>query len=43
MVLVKVARIACGEFHIDNYIDLIGYAALAAEEGARYHDEQPGA
>lgn len=37
MVLHKIARIATGYFHPDNYDDLIGYAVLAKElaEGKR--------
>lgn len=31
MILLKVARATHGESHEDNYIDIAGYAALAAE------------
>nr|BAR32584.1 hypothetical protein [uncultured Mediterranean phage uvMED] len=29
MVLVKVSRIACGKFNIDDYKDVLGYGAIA--------------
>lgn len=32
MVLLKVARVIGNVFHEDNYVDIAGYAALAAEE-----------
>lgn len=35
MALLKVARIAGGQAHDDNYVDLAGYAACAAELAAR--------
>lgn len=31
MVLLKVARQSMNEVHLDNYVDVAGYAALAAE------------
>jgi|TARA_B110000908_G_scaffold157579_1_gene197846 hypothetical protein len=31
MSLFKIARIAGNEYHVDNYVDLCGYAALAGE------------
>lgn len=31
MALLKLARTSRGEYHADNYIDIAGYAALAAE------------
>ena len=31
LALVKVARIASGRHHLDNYVDLGGYASLAGE------------
>lgn len=39
MALVKIARIANGEFCVDNYIDLAGYGALAGEIAADAHAE----
>lgn len=34
-VLAKLARIACGSFHADNYIDLAAYSAIAFDCEAR--------
>lgn len=33
MILLKVARIETGEFNVDNYVDIAGYAACACEIG----------
>ena len=33
MILMKVARHKSGKFKLDNFIDICGYAALAAEIG----------
>lgn len=33
MILVKVARIATGKYHSDNYHDILGYARIAEELG----------
>lgn len=33
MILLKVARAATGEFKIDNYVDIAGYAACGCEIG----------
>lgn len=30
-ILQKISRIACGKPHIDNYRDIVGYAAIACE------------
>ena len=39
MILLKAARIRTGEYKPDNYIDIAGYAACAAEiAGAKKHD-----
>nr|DAE29756.1 MAG TPA: hypothetical protein [virus sp. ctyMK1] len=34
MILLKIARTASGKYNPDNYIDIAGYAACAAEIGA---------
>jgi hypothetical protein len=39
MVMMKLSRSKCGEYNPDDYIDLIGYAALAGELRAR--EEEP--
>lgn len=31
MAIHKLARIACGEYNLDNYVDMCGYIALAGE------------
>lgn len=31
LALLKIARIACGIFHADNWVDLAGYAACGGE------------
>lgn len=31
MILLKIARTKGQEYHVDNYVDICGYAALAAE------------
>ena len=31
MALLKIARTKSGEHHIDNYIDLVGYGAIAGQ------------
>lgn len=34
MILLKIARTASGKYNPDNYVDIAGYAACAAEIGA---------
>lgn len=41
MILLKIARIAGGKYNPDNYIDIAGYAACAAEIGAEKLREEP--
>ena len=36
MALFKIARIATGRYHADNWIDLAGYAACGGEIAAQY-------
>jgi hypothetical protein len=43
LVDVKLARAESGVYHPDNFIDVAGYAALAAEVGAPTRQEQPSA
>ena len=39
MILLKIARIRTGKYNPDNYIDIAGYAACAAEvAGGKRHD-----
>lgn len=38
MVLAKIARIACGEFHRDNYVDAAAYLAIAYEVEHGYRE-----
>lgn len=41
MMLLKIARIKSGNFKDDNYIDIAGYAACAAEIGKPEKQEKP--
>lgn len=36
MALFKIARIATGKYHVDNWIDLAGYAACGGEIAGQY-------
>ena len=38
MLCLKLARSRHGEYHADDYVDLIGYSALAAEEASNIGD-----
>lgn len=40
MILMKVSRAASGEYHRDNYVDIIGYAGLASQmiEGTKKNE-----
>lgn len=35
MMLLKIARSANGEYHADDYVDIVGYAALVGEEASK--------
>lgn len=43
MIMLKMTRIARGEYHRDNYIDIIGYASIAAEMGEPPPKPEPNA
>lgn len=38
MICLKLARSSQGDYHADDYLDIIGYAALLAECKAKYND-----
>ena len=40
MALLKIARTKLGDHTIDNYIDLVGYAAIAGEIADKEDDKQ---
>lgn len=37
MVLLKTARVSTGPLHLDNYVDVAGYAACAYEIAAKFN------
>lgn len=37
MVLLKTARVSTGPLHLDNYVDVAGYAACACEIAAKFN------
>jgi hypothetical protein len=43
MVLLKIARTMSGEFNADDYIDMAGYAGVAAEIASQTEPEVPNA
>ena len=40
MALLKVARTKAGDYDQDNYIDLIGYSALAGQLASKLNEEK---
>lgn len=42
MVLLKTARVSTGPLHLDNYVDVAGYAACACEIAAKFNGGQDG-
>ena len=40
MALLKVARTKAGDYDSDNYIDLIGYSALAGQLASKLNEEK---